>query len=296
MRKLLLITLMLCVVATAPAAAWAAPTIADAPAFPYTDGRSVSVWADAGGLRVLRDGVPLAAAATLPAQSRLCKLGGVNGSAAGWLCGEELPDLGYRWALELEDLTTGAISEPPGEAAIRAGLTEGSEALGFQIAALGDAAMRVTTIGLHDDYTDVFRLDDGPRPPAYAPAGRSPTTTRRKAYRRVCAPAPGRTTKLLYRAPWVLSIHHGRVYLRRCGTRVARLVGATNSTPAVLTTRYAAWVASDFRVAVRMLVLGNTYKFDTTPFAVTNPRMAATAQRLWLSDRRGHAKLIDLAG
>lgn len=294
MRKVLLITLALCAVAAAPAPA--APSIADAPAFPYTDGRSVAVWADAGGLRVLRDGMPLAAAATLPGQSRDCTLGGVNGTAAGWLCGEAPPNAAYRWALELEDLTTGALSEPPGEGAIRAGLTESSEALGFRIAAFGDAAMRVTTLGLHDDYTDVFRLDGGPRPPAYAPAGAVADYDTKRAYRRVCAPAPGRTQKLLYRAPWVLSIHRGRVYLRRCGTRVARLVGATGGTTAVLTTRYAAWVASDFRVAVRMLATGKTYKFDTTPFITTEPPMAATAQRLWLSDRQGRARVIDLAG
>jgi hypothetical protein len=294
MRKLLLITLALCAVAAAPAQA--VPTIADAPAFPHTDGRSVAVWTDAGGLRVLRDGTPLAAAATLPGQSRDCALGGVNRTAAGWLCAEARPNAALRWALELEDLTTGVLSEPPGEGAIRDGSTEGSEAQYFRIAALGDAAVRITTIGLHDDYTDVYRLDGGPKPPAYAPAGTVADYDTKRAYRHVCAPAPGRTQKLLYRAPWVLSIHRGRVYLRRCGTRVARLVGATGGTTAVLTTRYAAWVASDFRVAVRMLATGKTYKFDTTPFITTEPPMAATAQRLWLGDRQGHAKVIDLGG
>ena len=87
----------------------------------------------------------------------------------------------------------------------------------------------------------------------------------------------------------MLLLHRGRVYLRRCRTHAARLVGATHGTTAVLTTRYAAWVASDFRVAVRMLATGKTYKFDTTPFLTTEPPMAATAQRLWLSDRPGRA-------
>jgi hypothetical protein len=294
MRTLLLTALVLCATAV-PAAA--APSITDAPALPFTDGRSVAAWADTGGLRVVRDGVPLAAAATLPAQDPLnCRLGGVNGRAAGWLCGESLPDAGYRWALELEDLTTGALSEPPGEPALRAGMTEDSEAWGFRIHALGDAAVRITTLGLHDDYTDVYRLDGGPKPRAYVSAGTVPDYDTPQGFRRVCAPAPGRTTTLLYRSPWVLSIHRNRVYLRRCGTRAARLVGSTVGTGAALTTRYAAWVTTDFRVAVRLLATGKTYTFDTTPFVTTSPRLAATAQRLWLGDRQGHAKVIDLGG
>jgi hypothetical protein len=288
------LALLTSLVLAAPAAATAQPVTGTAPAFPFTDGRGVAVWLDPGGLRVWRDGSPLATAATLPtpAPERACRLGGVNARAAGWLCYESPAGDGFaHYALELEDLGTGALSEPPGDAAIRAETTLASELQSVTLGALGDATARFDEVGLHDDYVAVVRLDGGPRPAAYPPDGAVADYDTKAGYRRVCAPAPGRTDRLLYRAPWVLSLHLGRVYLRRCGSSTARLVGSTPTRAAVLTRRYAAWVNRDDDITVRMLATGKTYKFPGTP---DWPRMHGTDQRLWLSDGRNPVRVIDL--
>jgi hypothetical protein len=298
MRRLVLVLIALLAAAPAAAASSARPVAHDAPAFPVTNGRDVAAYADDSGLHIVRDGRPDGAEppnAATPGDG--CRLGGVNATDAAFLCPL---DNGAYDALKLVSLSSDLPRTARVSPAIEAYTSATANSEFYKLNGFGDHVARIDVTGVHVDNSAWFRLDP-PFEPALnllrRPAGTVIDLDAPGGVRKVCGSA-GQTTRLLYRAPWVLSIHGARVFLRRCGTRTAKLVGSASGTTAVLTSRYAAWVTNEgYDVAIRMLATGKTYKIATTPLVIESaalPHMAATAHRLWLGDERGHARVVEV--
>lgn len=234
----------------APAAA------AGAIEFPVTNGRDVVAWVDGHTLRISYDD---GTARAFPVPGPDCRLGGVNSTAAGFLCGT--PDVPE--TLDLVDLQSGQVSHPATEARIEANTGPTAGRAAYDLEALGDHVARIGWGDFHTEGTDWFSLDAGgglldlSRPPAGsvvdldAPGGIAP----------VCEPKPTRAlTPLRYRAPWILTQHGARVQLRHCGSTVTRTIGSSPWKRPVLTARFAAWKSDASHVTIRVLASGRTYR------------------------------------
>jgi hypothetical protein len=273
MRRCVVIVLALLAVA-APASA--RPVVhTSEQGFPQTNGRDAAVWSDTtGSLHVSRDD---GTSRTFPVPTPGCALGGVNRTAAGFLCGAS-PDVPR--ALDLVDLQSGEVTHPASEAQIEAHTGPTAGFGGYDLEALGDHVARIGFGDFHSEATDWFSLDadGGLLDLSHPPVGSVIDLDAPGGITSVCAPAPTRaTTNTLFRAPWILTRHGARVQLRRCGSRVTRSIGVSALRP-VLTGRFAAWNANGRHVVIRMLSSGRTYRIHT-PDVVG---MVATDHRLWL--------------
>lgn len=298
-RTLALAVLLLALPASARAAAVPLPPVRHVVDLPFTDGRALAAWERQGAVRTLADDQPLGGETLTPPPAPGCALGGANATALAFDC----PDRDSVHRIWLRDRATGA-SRPTALTYTQGGAGGQWYSLNGVGAAIADIH---NTDGYHVDAGDHrFRLSDGGSVPADSPSARRVASLDDPSGSvALCAPltigthrvdvvddlfgTTGRVTvrdAAVYRAPWLLTIHRGRVLLKRCGTKRVRDFGpaADDRTPMAITGHYVAWATPYVRI-VRFADLRKlTYRW--LGLGDHDLRLAATDRRLWAGDAK----------
>jgi hypothetical protein len=299
------------VLATAPAAGATTPRLTAVAAFPTVTTAASAAWQDrSGATHVLRDDQPLGGETVLHPPAG-CVVGGLTASDVAYGCPTDKPDFVRVW---LQDRRTEALRSSP------IGFQQGGGAGQFyELRGIGSKLGGIfTSGGPHvDASTEYRRLADGrgiapPRPSAH----RVVSLDAASGTVRLCAPlsvgthveegvdevngeyADTVSDRALYVAPWLATIHRGRVLLKRCGSHRVRDLGEAygddDDTLLFLTHRYVAWAST---ASIASLQIHRLSRHVTThyapPLGPGSGPIAATDRRLWLRDPAGEAYVME---